>query len=72
MCKAQKQYREGTHHLQGDREREMVRKGLTKEENLNWNLKTLTKWMMEERRKAGTKTQNMKCTDIWGCIRLGI
>lgn len=37
-----------------------MRKSFTKEENLSWNLKTLTKCIMEEKRKLCTKAQSMK------------
>ena len=38
----------------------MGQEKLHKEENLSWNLKILTKWIMEEKSKVCTKAQSMK------------
>lgn len=55
MYQAQK--REVRNYLKRGR---MGQEKLHKEENLSWNLKIVTKWIMEEKSKVCTKAQSMK------------
>lgn len=56
MYKAQRQCKGGSSYL----ERGKSSENAGKEENLSWSLKTLTKWVMEEKGKVCTEAQSMK------------